>query len=292
MIIGFYNPLDGRKYGLHELDKFSYSMPEAVLRAMLNKEASDKRHSGTNITITMGMGCPREVLINRLMDTHPDPQKMWAMHRGTWLHEQIGLAHGTLEGWWSEESSPEHCVYSGTLGGITLSCKVDALKQDFTELMDWKFRRDGAERYVDINRIAKPEDACQVNMARMLIEQCTGQDLSHMKMYVWVMSGECIRTEAPLMNWEQIKMVHPGGSEHTIGDIFKMLQGAMSMWTQFAADEGAIPEHISTKARHDIIKSLPLVGKSQFVNRKNPSICKCTMYCPVRNECFDLLGGI
>lgn len=292
MIIGFYNPLDGRKYGLHELDKFSYSMPRAVLQAMLNKEASDERHSGTNITITMGMGCPREVLINRLLDTHPDPQKMWAMHRGTWLHEQIGLAQGTQEDWWSEESAPEHCVYTGTLAGIHMSCKVDALKKDFSELMDWKFRRDGAERYVDVNRTAKIEDACQVNMARMLIEQCTGQDLSHMKMYIWVMSGECIRTEAPLMNWEQIKAVHPGGSEYTIGEIFVMLDKAMHTWTQLAMQEDKLVHDISHLARLEIINQLPQVGKSQFVNRKNPSICKCTMYCPVRNECFDLLGGI
>lgn len=292
MIIGFYNPLDGRKYGLQELDKFGYSMPQAVLQAMIRKEAIDKRHSGTNITITMGMGCPREVLINRLLDTYPDPQKIWAMHRGTWLHEQVGLAQGTLEDWWTEESAPEHCIYTGQLGGITMSCKIDAVKKDFSELLDWKFRKDGAEKFVDVNRVAKPEDACQLNMARMLMEQCLGRDLSDMKMYIWVMSGECMRTEAPLMSWAQICAVHPGGSEHTIGEIFEMLRAAMAKWTEEAELEGTTPDQISMASRLAIINTLPQVGKSQFVNRRNPSICKCTMYCPVKNECFDLLGGI
>ena len=40
-------------------------------------------------------------------------------------------------------------MFSGELFGIKMSCKIDALKKDYSTLMDWKFRADGAEKWID-----------------------------------------------------------------------------------------------------------------------------------------------
>jgi len=290
--IGWKNPIDGRTYGLEDFDALSGIVPEPVLRAMTAKAKEDTRHSGTNITITAGLGCPRQILVHRMLPIAQDPTKMWVMQRGTWLHEMIGMRMGENEEWWSEESDVDNCEYSGKLFGIDMSCRVDALRKDYGVLVDWKFRKDFAERWVDAQGRAKAEDAAQVNMARMLIEQNIGRSLDSMEMYIWVMAGEMKRTRAAWMSEQDVGNVRPGGGKYTIAENFRMLDESMRAWKTMAASHGddlyAVPEAQCRK----LIDVLPMVGETMYQRRNEPSLNKCTQYCEVQDECYKCGGGL
>lgn len=289
MIVSWKNPLNGATVPLTDFAALDGVMPEPVLRGMLRKQEIDTRHTGTAITITSGLSCPRKLLVQRMLPCAVDPQKLWAMHRGTWLHEHMGLALGENDEWWTEETAPEHCVYEGELFGVRMSCKVDALRKDYGVLLDWKFRRDGNEKFVDAYGTARDTDAAQVNMARLLIEQNLDRQLPDMRMYVWVMAGQCIRTRAEHMTELEIGAIRPGGGEYSVSQIFGYLNAAMTSWQLEAGDN---LESTPLQFRKDIIHHVPMVGMSQYRNTRRPSQCACTDYCEVRDECFDVEGGI
>jgi hypothetical protein len=255
------------------------------------KAKTDTRHQGPNITITSGMSCPRKTLITRMLPITPDPTKMWKMQRGTWLHEVIGLSLGENQDWWTEEVAEDKCVYAGELFGVQMSCKIDAMKKDYSCLMDWKFRGDGAERWIDPMGRAKDEDSAQLNMARMLIEQTTGKDLANMDMFVWVMSGQTVRTTVPYMNEVQIGAIRPGGGSYTIKEIFGMLSQGMDKWKIEALGESVDPMGVSQPKLRNIIGELPMVGSDMFKSKRAPQINMCTRYCEVQDECYGCEGA-
>lgn len=289
MIVAWRHPLNGMPVALTDFDALDGVMPEPVLRGMLRKQEIDTRHTGSNITITSGLGCPRKLLVSRMLPCTVDPQKLWAMHRGTWLHEHMGLMLGENDDWYTEEIAPDKCTYEGTLFGVKMSCKVDAVKKDYSKLLDWKFRRDGNEKFVDAYGEARDTDAAQVNMARLLIEQTLGRQLPDMQMYVWVMAGQCIRTRAPHMTEAEIGMIKPGSGDYTVREIFDMLRLSMLKWEE-AASPSLTDAPLETKQA--IIRQLPMVGQTMYRNARRPTQCACQDYCEVRDECFEVEGGI
>lgn len=295
MIVGWKSPLDGRVYPLDDCEPLHRVIPEPVLRAMSLKAQKDKRHSGAEVTITGGLSCPRKTLITRMMPVTPDPSKMWKMQRGTWLHEMVGLSLGENHDWWTEEVDEDACIFNGELFGVQLSCKVDALRKDYGVLMDWKFRGDGAEKWIDPQGRAKDEDSAQLNMARMLIEQRTQRDLSSMEMYVWVMAGQTVRTTVPYLTEEQVGMIHPGGGSYTIKEIIKILDDGMRKWKE-AADNSRIAQGdlhaLPADEMRAIVRPLPMVGERMYSKRATPQINMCTRYCEVQDECYGCNGGI
>lgn len=289
MIIGWRSPLDGRVYGLEDYAALGHVIPEPVLRAMSKKAQLDTRHQGPGVTITGGLSCPRKTAVSRMLPSTPDPTKMWKMQRGTWLHEMVGLALGENEEWWTEETSDEHCVYEGEVFGVRMSCKVDALKKDYSHIIDWKFRGDGAEKWIDPMGVAKPEDAAQVNMARMLIEQAIGRELPEMLMQIWVMAGRTVLTTAPHMSEGRLGEIHPGGGTYSIAEIFKLVDRAMSAWKQAGSGD---PDSVPMEERQKIIASLPMVGETMYRKKRAPSLNMCTSYCEFQDECYGCSGGL
>ena len=292
MIIGWKSPLDGAIYGLEDFAAMERVIPEPLLRAMTHKVKTDTRHSGPNITITSGLSCPRKTLVTRMMDTTPDPTKMWKMHRGTWLHECIGLSLSENPEWITEEGDADSCTFEGEVFGVKMSCRIDARKRDFSQLIDWKFRGDGAEKWVDPMGRAKDEDSAQLNMARMLMEQTTGKDLKDMDMYVWVMSGQTIRTTVPYLSADQLGAIRPGGGNYTIREIFNMLDLSMKMWVSdaeqfYKGDYAAVP----LEKKQAIVAALPMVGESMYQSKRK-GLSMCTSYCEVRDACYACEGGI
>jgi hypothetical protein len=279
-------------YDLTDFGALDGIMPEPVLRGMIAKQSNDKRHTGTNITITSGLGCPRKLLVNRMLDVTPDPQKLWKMHRGTWLHEHMGLMLGENEDWYTEEINPERCEYAGTLFGVELSCKVDAVRKDYTRLLDWKFRADGNEKFIDPMGAASATDAAQVNMARLLMQQVLNRDLSDMLMQVWIMAGECVRTTAPLMTEYEIGQVRPGSGQYNVSQIFGFIGSAMEEWKTAAATLGCDVNDVPLATKHRIIQRIPMVGQYMYRNARKPMQNGCTSYCEVKDECFGVEGGI
>jgi hypothetical protein len=209
--------------------------------------------------------------------------------RGTWLHEQMSYATGLLlEGettaYWTEEVAPEKCVYEGELFGCKIGCKVDCLKRDYSQLVDFKFRKPGAIRHLERGQdgvFASGEaDAAQLNMNRMLIEQTIGRELPEMEMVVWVESDGWHRTVAPRMTMLEISEVKPGGGEFTIRQNLQLTKWAMDRW-----GEEKDPEILKK-----IIGDIPLVGSSMYKTRKG--LTMCTAFCEVQRKCFDIEGGV
>lgn len=261
-----------------------------MLNALLLKERVDARHKGTQVTVTAGLGCPRKWAIHHMLQTPVDPAKMWAAQKGTWLHEQMGHALTGVEGWLTEESHPDECVFHGRLFGVELSCKVDARMMDYSAVWDYKFRGDYASRYIDPTGEAKAEDAAQMNMIRLLMEQQTGLDLSGMEMRVWVDSKGWIPTFAPLMDETAIGLVKPGSGTHTIAEIFEWLKSTSQVWTQLAQAEGCEPEKVSQEALEVLVRTIPRVGLEMFRNKQGGNMC--TNYCEVAQRCMGLDGGV
>jgi hypothetical protein len=291
-IVGWKSPLDGKVYALDDFEPLNRVIPEPVLRAMTRKVELDTRHRGPNITITSGLSCPRKTLISRALPYAPDPTKMWKMHRGTWLHECVGLSLAENDAWITEESDPDACTFEGELFGIKMSCRVDAYKKDHSTLVDWKFRGDGAEKWVDPMGRAKDEDSAQLNMARMLMEQTFDADLSEMEMYVWVMSGQTVRTTVPLMSEEQLGAIRPGSTKYktcdfTIREIFTLLKAGMDKW-QALGGEG---DTVGVEDIRETVHALPMVGQSMYVGRSGQTNM-CTNYCELQDECYACEGGI
>lgn len=290
MIVGWRSPVDGKVYDLEDFTHLGRVVPEPLLRSMAQKAKLDTRHQGDGITITSGLSCPRKILVQRMMPVTPDPTKMWKMQRGTWLHEMIGLSLGENPDWWTEEVAEDECVFEGEIFGVKMSCKIDALKKDYSTLVDWKFRADGAEKWIDPQGRAKEEDSAQLNMARLLIEQTTGKKLDAMKMYVWVMAGQTVRTEVPYMSEMQIGAIRPGGGDTTILEIFQYLNQGMEAWRKLAGD-GDLYE-VPHAEKQKVVAALPMVGEKMYRNQRTPSINMCTRYCEVQDECFACSGGI
>ncbi len=292
MIVGWRSPIDGHIHDIKDFEGLGKQIPEPILRAIVHKMDTDVRHSGDSITITSGLSCPRKMLIYRMLPVTPDPMKMWAMQRGTWLHECVGLSLGENDAWWTEEVAPEACIFDGELFGVPMSCKLDALKKDYSTLVDWKFRNDWSAKYMDPSGLAKEEDCAQLNMARMLIEQRTGKDLSDMQMYVWVlMSSDIKRTRVPFMTKEAVARVRPGGGKHSIQEIFVELDKAMRAWQGAAEEQGVELQAVEQGMLQKIISCVPMVGQEMYKNKRNPSRCMCTAYCEVQEECFACEGG-
>lgn len=291
MIIGWQNPLDGRTYGLEDFAEMSNVVPEPVLRAMAHKAKHDTRHQGPRVTITAGLSCPRKTLISRAFPTTPDPTKMWKMQRGTWLHEMVGLSLSENAAWVTEEKDHDGCVFKGEIFGTEMTCLIDARKEDWTQLIDWKFRADGAERWIDPMGAAKMEDAAQLNMARLLMEQSTGRDLHDMKMYVWVMSGAMVRTTCAYMTEDQIGQVRPGGGKHNVQEIFQLLRDGFTEWLDIASDLGVTAEEVPYEKLQHVVAKMPMVGESMFASKRKGTNM-CTSYCEVSDACFACNGGI
>jgi len=165
-------------------------------------------------------------------------------------------------------------------------------------VIDWKFRADGAEKWIDPMGRAKDEDSAQLNMARILMEQTTGKDLSSMEMYVWVMSGQTVRTTVPYMSEEQLGAIRPGGGQYMIREIFGFLHNSMLKWKAVPDPQMKIVEVTDellgdhTRALRAIIGELPMVGEHMYQSKRTPSINMCTRYCEVQDECYSIQGGI
>lgn len=293
MIIGWIDPNTGRKIAWDDFGAFENILPVGVLRAITYKDQVDVRHQGPRVTVTGGLGCARKTAIQRMLQIHVDPVKMWAVTRGTWLHEQVGNALTGEPGWVTEESDPDACTFEGEIFGVRMSCKIDARTEDFSELIDYKFRGDYAARFLDPSGEAKPEDAAQMNMARLLMEQTTGRDLSDMRIDVWVNAGLWYKTRVTRrMNEEEIGRLCPGGGKYTVKEIFGFLDTAFKSWLSEADARGVAPADVPVEIKTEIIRRIPLVGLTMFKKIKDPSATMCTLYCELQNACDTIEGGV
>jgi len=284
-IVGWRNAYTGRTCDVDDYAAMAKVMPAFMLKALVDAEREDVRHSGTLLSVTNGLGCAREVVITRFMPCKPDPQKLWRQQGGTYLHEKAAALAAYDMGWVTEHNGgAEECVVVGELLGRVVSGKRDAFKRDFSKLRDYKFSFSGGDKFVDATRVAEPHHAAQLNALRLLTERAVERECFRGDggMEAWVVGGTWQPTYAPLMSEAQVAETEVGSTK----------VGA-SGWKYGVLLE----QHAKAYERiergdkaEDVAKALPLVGLTMWRSRKGE--CSCTAHCPVKRECDALAGGM
>ena len=299
-IVGWYNPLTKRLVPLDD-PGMELVMPKEVLKYVVEKEQADTRHSGTNITVTASNGCARALAINRMLDTHPDPQKMWPMTGGTLLHKVLGDMVRNGE-WWSEEYHPDKCTHIGRIGGVEMGCKIDLLRKDYGAIHDFK------TSFKDKTKWIKPGDratannwqssyAVQLSLCAELVQQATGNDMSEAELAIWIVSArwqkmfcdrltinECLNAEVG------VSKNYQSGKRWKYGEILEHIKTMFGMWNEAAVEYDGKLEEVPLRRRIEIVSNLPLFGESMFQNRNGGNMC--TDYCAIAKDCKACGGGL
>ena len=296
MIIGIVTET-GQRVATKDIKEGMTRTPLPIVKSMIRKDELDVRHSGPNITVTAGIGCPRQWAVSRLKDCFFEPDKAWAMQRGTWCHEHASYAMESLVDdngerlFYSEEADHNKCVFHGEIFGIKMSCLVDAYRRDLSEVWDFKFRSPFGARWIDPEGRADEKDIAQMNMIRLLMEQNTGEDLSRMGMTVWVDAGGWYKTWCPVVSEEALGDMRLAGAKQTLREHFQQLQSVCDIWDEYC-DGAAVPRGTlpSTVDANEWIRALPMEGENMFKNRSGGNACR--NYCQYKDMCYDADGGI
>lgn len=295
MIAGWIHPITGTPIELDNVDMLGPFLPASIMHSLVIKENADTRHKGPRLTVTAGSGCARKLAIDRMLSVYVDPAKCWSKLRGTWLHEQASYAMSMLRTsdgspvYLTEEVDPYKCEYRGEIFGKEISCKIDCLKADYSELVDFKFRRPGASNFlttdlngnlVAVDSRGPTTDAAQLNMNRMLIEQTIGKSLPELQMIVWLESDGWHRVVVPRLSMDAVGSIKPGSGSYTIKDNFNTINETFGKWSARGGEEATIEE------RKEIIRELPMAGLEMFKNKKGGNMC--VSYCEFKDACFGI----
>lgn len=259
----------------------------------------DVRHAGIDLTTTRCSSCPRSNFIQAFFDFWLDPQKAAVRARGTALHIIAG-EYSDPELWHSEEHDGVLMTCYGTLfpqlveelgvdgkyvteKGVVCSGKLDAVKKDMTELVNFKFPQDWSVRWRDKGGKAKPDHWIQMNIDRLLLSQqdwamAAGMDPD--SILLTIQDHACGANASPqpmsceIRDEEWMLQQKPGGGQYTVQEIV-----TLAVMMQRARD----------KVKGDPVKmrqlaaSIPCAGETQF-NAKG-----CMMYCDVNGESAKLM---
>lgn len=248
---GFICPISRQKVGFDHFDTCTdgrnkrAAFPPWQARYIALGAIEDVRHSTFDLTATRCLSCPRKDLIAVTQDYYIDPNKRGAMVRGTALHE-VAARNLDPAVWYNEETGPFGLACPGylfpqlvaelgtdelgivTAAGVRLSAKLDAVRKDWTEIVNWKFPKDWSVQFRPKTGIAKDDAVAQVNIERLLLAQQQwaidgGYSMSTVNMTIW--DHALGRDEGPtaLMvphaTEEEILAHKPGGGEWTVADI-------------------------------------------------------------------------
>ena len=259
----------------------------------------DIRHAGIALTATRVMGCPRAALIAFTQDYWVDPRKRAAADRGTALHAEAARWLDP-EVWYSEGSDPMRLVCHGFLfpqlverlgvddkwvfpQGLPVSTRIDALRRDLREMVNWKFGKDWAVRWRSKTGQAKPDHEVQANIERLLLAQqpwaqAAGLDPETILMTIWDHSMGMLENEGPAalvarkMDESQILAHVPGTSKehpalYSVEEILEMWVLMQRGW-EAAKDSG--PAEMER-----LCAAVPCPGETQYGGKG------CSGYCDV-----------
>jgi len=288
--------MTGKRVPISRVAEMENVMPPGVLVAIKDREDGDTRHSGTAQTATAFNGCPRKLLIERMLDVYIDPQKLWPARGGQMLHEQFGLEvaaeknpDGSLK-WWTEEMDPDKCVHTGEIWGIEYSWKGDLVRRDWGEIGDWKCSFNRADKWVAPNRKAKLEHSIQLNMGRKGVERTIGRDMRDITMWAYIVGGKWVKTYADYMTDDQMAGVKIGGSKFTAKELFTDVHKAYLRWLDEAARYDGDLYKVPVEMRKKIAREMKLYGTDLWKNRQGGNAC--TDYCAISKDCDELEGGV
>lgn len=236
----------------------------------------DRTHysRGTGVvSVTMGLGCPREVGIMAKENVAVDPLMYNAPQGGTAWHEMVQKAHdAALEGPFAESSVVAGLIIeqkvTGRLAMVPLQGKPDCLRPASLIIDDWKTKKDDDVK--DIRSGKKrpdPDHIAQLSMYAALVEQHDGWRPK--RGILWYRSHRYGMEPIEVGLWDEAQVLAykpASGTEYTVTDLLRAADGVLRGVTKWEA--------------------LPLVGKTMSYGPTS----KCD-WCPVRDVCWTQAGG-
>lgn len=267
-------------------------MPQEILEDLIAREVGDERHSGTALTITAGLGCPRRVAIERFLPVWPDPDVLWKMHGGSILHAHFAKVLAGKRGWHTEHNGGRvGCEVTLRIFGYEMTALLDAYhtREDgaIDIIRDYKTSFNGADQWVADDRHAEPHHEVQLNLQRIGCEQMGWPVAEDVVMEAWVVSRTMKRTVAARRDELALGLVPVGITKYhgthrswTVRELFDILVECFDKVTAAAGDEAKVRE---------VISAMPKVGLDMWIANPRKGTTGCDS-CPVQRECQHLDG--
>lgn len=273
------NPLDHYESGACP----SPPLPLPWIASLLDAQLRDERHRDNNITATRLLTCPRQVAIEDNIPSMLDLRQTNTPHVGTVIHREMAF---------QQSAENANVRVSGQLFGVQITGEMDVVlrnKEGKVEAIeDYKFHGEVSQGF-KFSAAVDPEGAAQLNIYRMLGEQCR-DDFAVKRMGLWHGAIVSARSKAPawfyrpvpMLTEQNIANIKPNGAAYTVAQI-------VEQYAAFHRGLHALPEGLEGAEREQavraLIKTMPLVGREMWRGSK------CTTYCVVRRTC-DAIEGI
>lgn len=308
--VGFTKPGHPGKLSFEEAPKWYAENTEvpAEAIALLAKLEKDARRFGLGLSPSGADAettCIRQLAIKKFLDYLVNGVKEWQATEGTIWHAAFEAVAPAQDGWQREVLVPDFMEgadniplqrdpLSGSLelevfDGIWMNGKVDKLRDDFTEIEDFKTKAWGGwkDRKTGMWKIRHyPPDMgahLQLNLYRRMVEVCTGVNPSKLtlrRMYRGARDAEQAwkKFDIPVMSNDEL--------EARIRPHIERGQEAFAMLRQIVIDNPNASKKELQPLLIEGIKTLPLDGRDKRMLRDT----KCHLYCTQQPICFQLAG--
>ena len=269
-------------------------IPKAIVQAIEANREDDSLHSGTALTATSAIGCPRALLISRMFPYEVKVEDLWTMDCGRRMHQSILEDIGHDEEWVTEVWRPELCMFKGKILGLgrEMACKTDMFTQGVLsgegpkEICDIKFTLSKADDWA--TEVAKPDHQVQLNLNKRLIEVSLGRSLKDCVLSILTVGKTWVRSISPHLTDEQLLAVSCGMTRYSqkswaYGRLLKYVTVAFDKWDEVGVEKASVG------AKEAIVREMPKVGLDMYVSKKGEN--KCT-WCSVKRKCDEIGVGI
>lgn len=266
-------------------------MPLPRINGILASVQGDTAHRDGKITATRVLTCARQVIIEDNIPVPFDVLSYNSIYDGIIEHD--AMQRHAPPGTYAEIHLPLPGQSPPMLFGVPVEGTIDFVTADMREIHDYKKHSETAQKFKFQRGGADPELAAQLNIYRLLLEQCVAGTRIE-KLVVWhgAMTSAAgappwFRVELPLMDEAQIARIKPHGGDYTVQDIVNAYVGFAGATT--SADlptdaEVGLAGAGGTKLEA-AIRAVPLQGRKMWNGKK------CQLYCSVRDTC-DRIEGV
>lgn len=277
-------------------------MPVRWLLACVRHNEGDKAHSGNNITATRLLTCPREVAIMDNLSIRLDPIKL---NSGTFGHAVQAFADKYAEpGDITTIRFPLEGQEPFKLFGVPVSGEVDYISPDVMVIEDMKVHSESAQmmKILGGEGFRKPlgddDYRAQLSIYAKAVRHCVaGANPTKLRIFdgamvssnrmLWkqVKSQAWYDREFPEMSEQELANFRPKDGDATVlehvHDYVKFLETFEYYESNTSIQNIAGPRDMALR---DMIKCMPLRGRTQMNGKKCPS------YCLAREECDSIEG--
>jgi len=282
-------------------------MPLPRIAGILASVAGDTAHRDGKITATRVLTCARQVIIEDNIAGPLDVLSYNSIYDG--ILEHAAMQRHAPPGTYTEVHLPLPGQEPPTLFGVPMEGTIDFLTADLREIHDYKKHSESAQSFKFEGGGADPEVAAQLNIYRLLLEQCLpAAKIERLVVWHGAMTSantKTFRTKQPVPPWFEVRLplmseaeiaaIRPNGGDYTVQQIVDAYvrfaaerAGDRALPTDAEVGLGAGNRSVVVEAPLDLeaaIRAVPLQGRKMWGGKK------CSTWCSVREAC-DKLEGI